>query len=162
MEAEPGLRAKVTEVPLTAGRSLATLSGTVAEVTDAATAVGDAWLRIEITEAARAGLADEVRELIGPSVVEVRLAGADHRHSRPRRRRRDGRSSSELFADYLEERSVADPRLGVGFDLLLDAVHGDDELPLGQPFLTATDEADEAGVPGPGDGAVAEQLRIEL
>ena len=74
---------------------------------------------MRVTEPARAGLADDVRALLGDRVVEVA-------HRRPptrpnsRRAERRGRSPHELFAAYLEEQSIEDDRLAALFARLLD------------------------------------------
>ncbi|HMK12792.1 MAG TPA: hypothetical protein VK461_14470, partial [Acidimicrobiales bacterium] len=69
----------------------------------------------------RAGLAEDVRELLGESVVEVRLAV---RADAPRgeRARLAGQTPHELFAAYLESAGVDDPRLSALFAQLLDEV----------------------------------------
>ena len=99
--AEPGLPAKVSAVTLDAGRRLVTLTGTVSELEAAAPDLGDDWLRVRVTEPARAGLADEVRAVLGEAAVDIRIeqpAGA----GRTRIIRRDGRTPSELFTAYLQ------------------------------------------------------------
>lgn len=135
VEAEPGIRAKVTALPLAAGRPLVTVAGTVADLeamaAERAWSVDDAdggpWLRVEVTEAARAGLADEVRAVLGERVVEVRVArpadGAGNRQST----RRDGRTPSQLFGSYLQERGMVDPDLERAFAALYDEVHEPEE-----------------------------------
>ena len=80
--------------------------------------VGDAYLRIELEEAARAGLADEVRAIF-PEAVEVRLAASLASESSSEVPQRLGRDPSELFRDYLGVKKVEDPRLTALFDELL-------------------------------------------
>lgn len=73
VEALPGKPARVTEVPLTAGRRLMDLRGTLDEVTARAPDVGDAWLRVFVlTDGPQAGVADAVREAL-PNTVAVHL-----------------------------------------------------------------------------------------
>jgi DNA repair protein SbcD/Mre11 len=122
--AEPGIRADAQPVPLTGGRRLRTLRGTLEEVIEAGEQAGDAYLRVVLAEPARAGLGDLVREKL-PDTLEVLL---DDAH-RPRpggrsgeRPSRVGRSPAELFAAYLDEQNVVDPRLGAMFTELLDEV----------------------------------------
>ena len=129
VEAEPGLPVTVTTKDLAGGRRLRTLRGTFAQIEAMVDQVGDAYLRIELEEAARAGLADEVRAIL-PEAVEVRLAalGSDPGRDVPRRL---GRDPSELFRDYLGVRKVEDPRLTALFDdLLVEALdhHGAGEV----------------------------------
>ena len=117
VEAEPGLPVTVTTKDLAGGRRLRTLRGSLAQIEAMVDKVGDAYLRIELEEAARAGLADEVRAIL-PEAVEVRLAavGLESGREVPQRL---GRDPSELFRDYLGVRKVEDPRLTALFDELL-------------------------------------------
>ncbi len=124
VELAPGLPAKVRAVPLTNGRPLITVTGAVADLqsrVDGGWDPGDAWIRVRITEPSRTGLADEVRELLGPGVVDIRVEAVDL-GDRVSAKPRAGRSSRELFADYLEESNVADPKLEARFAQLLDDV----------------------------------------
>jgi exonuclease SbcD len=129
VDVRPGLPADVRPVPLTAGRRLRTIRGTLVGVLAAAVAVADgtsrsedAHLRIVLDDPARAGLADEVRERV-PDAVEVVLAPREgdggQRVADPDRLRR---TPHELFAEYLAEHDVADDRLVVLFDDLVDEV----------------------------------------
>ncbi|MCP5030429.1 MAG: exonuclease SbcCD subunit D [Actinomycetia bacterium] len=128
---EPGLPARVSAVPLRSGRPLRTLTGTVAEVEMAAAEVGDAWLRIRVREPARAGLADEVRALVGEAAVDIRVEQLGEAEPRSKVVRRDGRSPRQLFAAYLGDREIVDPRLERAFDSLHEAVwSGDDDTPI--------------------------------
>jgi exonuclease SbcD len=118
IDAAPGVPVKVRKHALASGWTLRTVRGTVAELAAAASSYGDAWLRVLVTEAARAGLADEVRAVL-PRAVDIRIeapAAADG-SSRPRRA---GRSARELFVEYLESESVDDPRVVQLFTQLYD------------------------------------------
>lgn len=117
VEAEPGLPVSVSTHELAGGRRLRTLRGTLAQIEAMVDHVGDAYLRIELDELARAGLAEQVRSIL-PEAVEVRLAAPT---SEPGREipRRLGRDPSELFREYLGVRKVDDPRLAALFDELL-------------------------------------------
>jgi exonuclease SbcD len=117
VEAEPGLPVIVNTIDLVGGRRLRTLRGTFAQIEAMADNVGDAYLRIELEEPARAGLADEVRAIF-PEAVEVRLAAIASESGREVQQRL-GRDPSELFRDYLGVRKVEDPRLTALFDELL-------------------------------------------
>ncbi|MGB5755789.1 MAG: hypothetical protein WBM50_02640, partial [Acidimicrobiales bacterium] len=134
VDVEPGLPAKVQPVPLRAGRRLRTLTGTVAQLAaiaedlgaerdDAGGEVGsqspggelllgDDWLRVRVTEPGRAGLAEEVRRLLGPGVVDVRV---EQQHTARASVRRQGRSPRQLFVEYLAEVGVTDSRLEARF-----------------------------------------------
>jgi DNA repair protein SbcD/Mre11 len=122
--AEPSVRADARPVPVTGGRRLRTLHGTLEEVVAEAEQAGDAYLRVVLAELGRAGLGDLVRERL-PNTLEVML---DDAH-RPRpggrsaeRASRVGRSPRELFGDYLTEQNIDDPRLTAMFAELLDEV----------------------------------------
>lgn len=120
VELEAGSPAQVTAVPLTSGWSMRTLVGSVSEVIDQAQGLdAECWLRVRVREKARAGLADEVRDELGERVVDVQAESS----SRAQIRKRDGRgarSPQELFAEYLAERNIDDPRVAALFSELLD------------------------------------------
>ena len=122
VEIEPGIPPAVTPLPLNAGRALRTLRGTMAELTallEDGTVDNEAWLRVMVDEPRRAGLADEVRDLLGERVVDVRMdAPALQRKSRQSRR---GRAPTELFAEFLAERNIEDPLVSAMFAELLEA-----------------------------------------
>jgi DNA repair protein SbcD/Mre11 len=122
VEVEPGLPASVDLRPLRSGKRLRTLRGSLAQVTTQGGEVGDDYLRVELEEKARTGLADEVREIF-PGAVEVRLATAEARGSEQLNPRRLGRDPSELFKEYLTSRNVDDPALIELFDELLAESH---------------------------------------
>lgn len=120
VELVPGLPARVTAVPLTSGRPLRTVRGTLEQLAPLADTLGDAWLRVRVNEPARSGLADEIRAMLGAGVVDVIVD-----HDRPsggaaRDARRDGRTPHQLFADYLAENDIADPALETAFARLYE------------------------------------------
>ncbi len=117
----PASPAAVTPVPLTSGRPLRTVAGTMDELRQAVDPDGDAWLRVKVREQARAGLADEVRDLLGEQVVDVQIERRDADPAR-RRRSRSGSSPQELFAEFLAERDVDDPGEALFADLY-DELH---------------------------------------
>ncbi len=123
VDASPGSPARVRRVELATPRRLRTLSGTVAELAAAAAeaSAGDALLRVVVTEPARSGLGDEVRALL-PNAIDIQVAppAAGRRPDRPSRR--SGRSTVELFHEYLAERNIADPAVEALFAELLDGV----------------------------------------
>ena len=123
--AAPGIRADVRPVPVTGGRRLRTLRGTLDEVIAAGEQAGDAYLRVVLAEPARAGLGDLVRDKL-PNVLEVQLdeqfrPGPGSRGgTRPSRA---GRSPQQLFGDYLaEQKKAGDQRIAAMFAELLDEV----------------------------------------
>lgn len=124
VQADPGIPAQVRFRPVTAGRRLRTVRGSLGELVALAPSCGDDLLRVVVREQRRAGLAEEVRELL-PNAVEVRIdpeidaaAGAE---AHPVRR---GRGAHELFAAFLAERGVADPELNRMFAELYDSESG--------------------------------------
>jgi exonuclease SbcD len=99
--------AKVREMPITAATLLRTVRGTLTELSTVDT--GDAWLRVYVTEPPRAGLREQVQELL-PRTLEVRIDPAmlpEAATGRPVNRR-VGRGPGELFAEYLASRGHAD------------------------------------------------------
>jgi len=126
VEAAPGLPAKVTDIPITAGRRLRTLRGSVAEIAALADQVGEDYLRVWVCEPSRAGLRDEVLDLL-PNALEVRIDpefAAPVSGSRPATGPGVERTPGELFADFLATRAVADPRVEALFARLHDKVGG--------------------------------------
>jgi exonuclease SbcD len=124
--AEPSIRADARPVPITGGRPLRTLRGSLEQVISEGEQAGDAYLRVVLAEPGRAGLGDLVREKL-PNALEVML---DDAH-RPQQGARDGdrpsrigRSPQELFSDYLSEQNIDDPRIPAMFADLLDEVTG--------------------------------------
>lgn len=120
VEAEPGTPATVRKLPLTSGRRLRTLQGSLSDLEALTGTTGDDFLRVFVTERARVGLADDVRELF-PEAVDVRVVPEAAATEAPVEAvRRVGRTPHELFAEYLAANGVADPRLERLFARLLD------------------------------------------
>lgn len=124
INATPDSRATIRPVPLTGGRRLATLRGTLDEVVAAGEEAGDAFLRVILTQKASAGLADQVREKL-PNTLDVQIDEKFRARSETGAvKSRIGRSPTDLFADFLSEREVDDPRLGAMFAELLEESAG--------------------------------------
>lgn len=125
VHATPDSRAHLRPVPLRGGRSLRTLRGTLDEVVAAGADADDAFLRVILTQKAKAGLAELVRDQL-PNVLEVQI---DEQY-RPRQegvstvRSRIGRSPAELFADFVAEKDIDDDRVTALFAGLLEEVTG--------------------------------------
>ena len=115
---EPGIPADVRAVRLTAGRPLRTLTGTLDEL-GSMRVDDDPWLKVVVQGPGRAGLAQTVRELLGPGVVDVRIESPG---SVTARRKLDHRSRSpnELFDEYLKHEDIEDTRVRDLFGELLD------------------------------------------
>jgi exonuclease SbcD len=124
--ATPDSRAHVRPVPVTGGRPLRTLRGTLDHVIAEGEQAGDAFLRVILTQKASAGLGDLVREKL-PNTLDVQLDEQFRPRTsvadRPRQSRLD-RSPIELFADFLSERNVDDERVSAMFAELLEESTG--------------------------------------
>jgi exonuclease SbcD len=118
IEAAPGLPSKVTTVPLTSGRRLVTLRGPVDQVLARADEVADAYVKVELMEKARVGLADVVRTAI-PGTVDVALLKPVTSRSRTVESRRDI-SPTAAFHRYLEDNNVGDDKVETLFAELFD------------------------------------------
>lgn len=117
VEAAPGLPSKVTSVPLRSGIRLATVRGTLEEVLARADELENAYVRVQLTEKARVGLADEVRNAI-PGAVEVLLDNPS-----PAKKTTDSRQSlqpAQAFHRFLEEKDSDDRGVEALFAELLD------------------------------------------
>lgn len=116
---EPGSPADVKAIRLASGRRLQTLRGDL-DALLATNVPPDTWLRVIVEGPTRAGLAQLVRDALGPGVVDVRVVdpgrtpeAADGDHTT--------RTPHELFSAYLEREGVADDRIVRLFAELLDA-----------------------------------------
>jgi exonuclease SbcD len=117
VEVSADTTAKARVVPVPVAVPLRTIRGTVEQL--AALEVGDAWLRVYVTEPTRAGLREQVQEMF-PRALEIRVDPGDI--AEKARAVRVGRSAPELFADYLEQRGSTDPHTQALFDRLYDDV----------------------------------------
>ncbi|MFI6819618.1 exonuclease SbcCD subunit D [Micromonospora sp. NPDC050187] len=113
--------AQVREVPVSAAVPLHTVRGTLAQLAEVEPPEG--WLRVFVREQPRAGLREEVQELL-PRALEIRIdpellpapgGGA-------RAAQRAGRSPQQLFADYLAGRGHDDDGVRELFDELFEEV----------------------------------------
>ncbi|HKA85340.1 MAG TPA: exonuclease subunit SbcD [Acidimicrobiales bacterium] len=120
VDVHPGVPADVHPVPLTAGRRLHTLRGTLDDVLGGAAGSADDHLRVILDEPARAGLADEVRSRL-PNAVEVVLDPARAAEARPASDPdRLGRTPHDLVTEYLGEHDAHDDRVVALFDELVE------------------------------------------
>jgi exonuclease SbcD len=142
IDASPDTPAVINDLPIHAGRRLRTVRGTVEELTASAAEFGDDFLRVYVTEPARAGLREEVLEAL-PNVLEIRIdpefAEALAASGRPVARLE--RSPGELFADYCAVGGVDDPRIQALFDELHDELYDPtlDQHNSAEPRLTDPD-----------------------
>jgi exonuclease SbcD len=124
VEAAPGTPARITDVPVTSGRRLRTVYGTLAELEARAGDFGDDFLRVYLWEPARAGLRDDTLEIL-PNALEVRIDPefAPRTDKAPRSgEARTARTPAQLFAEYCATRDVSDQRVAALFGELHDEV----------------------------------------
>jgi len=118
--ATPGSRAHVRPVPVRGGRTLRTLRGTLEQVVEEGRQAGDAFLRVVLTQQASAGLGDTVRAAL-PDVLDVQIDDEYRAKATVAdRTSRLDRSPVDLFADFLAERRVEDPRVAAMFAQMLE------------------------------------------
>jgi DNA repair protein SbcD/Mre11 len=132
VEATPGTPARITDLPVTSGRRLRTVRGTLAELADRAAGFGDDYLRVYLSEPTRAGLRDDAIA-IAPNALEVRIDPefAPQADKTPRSgEARSTRTPAQLFADYCATRDVSDPRVAALFGELHDEVTAADGAEL--------------------------------
>ena len=118
VDAEPGKPARVTTIPLTSGRNLMTLRGSLADVLSRVDEVGDAHVKVILAEKGRVGLADEVRARI-PNAVDVVLESPEDL-GRKTKDDRDSLVPTEAFHRYLSEDGQEDPAVEELFAGLLE------------------------------------------
>ncbi len=121
IDAVPGLPATVRSVPLIGGRRLIQLEGTAEQIMASAGEVGDAFVKVVLDETPRAGLADELRQVL-PGVVDLVIRRPEKQQGRAPVPVRLGRPPSDLFSEYLEAKAIADPSLVALFSELLGEV----------------------------------------
>lgn len=129
VELRAGVPAKVEGIPLRSGRSMITVRGTLEELRQQQPEIDpDAWIRAVVTDPARAGLADDVRDLLGERCVDVMAPRVDRSTSHapsvdPTK------APSELFAEYLASQKLEDPRIAELFSELYEGLL--DEISVG-------------------------------
>jgi exonuclease SbcD len=123
VEAFPGIPARVTDIPVTSGRRLRTVRGTLAELESLADSFGEAYLRVWLREPTRAGLRDDTVAIL-PNAIEVRIDPEFAAESRPDRTgtAREARTPAQLFAEFCALENVADPRVAALFGELHDEI----------------------------------------
>ena len=120
VDASPTTPARVTEIPITAGRRLRTVYGTVLELAARAEEFGDDYLRVYLQEPSRAGIRDDVLEVL-PNALEIRIDPQFvDKTERPARPDRTDRSPIELFAEFCAQRHFTDSRVDALFVTVLD------------------------------------------
>jgi DNA repair protein SbcD/Mre11 len=125
VEASPSTPARVTDVPITSGRRLRTVHGTLGELEAQAASFGDDYLRVWLREPTRAGLRDDTVAIL-PNALEIRI---DPEFAAPSRSERPDaanvmKTPDQLFADYCVslDNPVRDDRVSALFAELHDEV----------------------------------------
>jgi len=121
VEARPSVPARVTDVPITSGRRLRTVRGTLPELEAQAASFGDDYLRVWLREPTRAGLRDDTVAVLA-NALEVRIDPAFAMPAKPERAEtaHAARSPGQLFADYCASERVEDTRVAALFGELYD------------------------------------------
>jgi len=124
VDALPGRRAQTRDVPITSGRRLTDVSGTLDELAALAPRVGDAYLRANVrVDHPVPGIADRVRALL-PNVLDVRLDyEREEGEVRPTLR---GLQPSEQFIAYYRDHHGTEPaeELLAAFARIYEEVRG--------------------------------------
>ena len=120
VEATASTPARVEQVPLRSGRRLRKVTGTMADLEAIAGTTGDDYLRIVIRGDARAGLAEDVRDLFGENTVDVMIQTDAEVQLGLDPRAHEMKSPKELFREYLAEKKVNDERVLTLFDELFE------------------------------------------
>ena len=121
VEARSSVPARVTDIPITSGRRLRTVRGTLPELEAQAASFGDDYLRVWLREQTRAGLRDDTVAVL-PNALEVRIDPAFAGPSRTDRPETAyaARSPGQLFANYCASERVEDARVAALFGKLYD------------------------------------------
>lgn len=119
-EATPGMTVRDPKfIELTGGRKMLTVRGSLQQLQNRAQAgdLGNAYLRVFVDEPARAGLADDVREVL-PNAVQVLIEGAGAIAAEVGSR--EGMHPRQLMEAYFEYANVRDDDALKLFDELLE------------------------------------------
>jgi exonuclease SbcD len=122
LEAQAGRPPGVELVPVTAGRRLRTVEGTLAGLQRLAEEGSDDYLRVRVkAEAPTPGLADRVKELL-PNALDVTVDHPREAGAQPERGKGRGKlAPAQLFAAYYEHRNQTPPPPEL--QKLFDAIH---------------------------------------
>ena len=125
VEVTPDTPAKVTDLPITTGRRLRTITGTVDELLADPDSYGDDYLRVWVRQSAYAGMRDRLLDAL-PYALEIRIDPdfAVNPHQGKQRAAHGTRTPAQLFADYCAIAQVDDPRIARLFDELHDELSG--------------------------------------
>ena len=120
VEATPTTPANVEQIPLSSGRRLRKITAAFEDLEALAGTTGDDYLCIVVRGEARAGLAEDVREIFGENAIDVTIKTDADVELGLDPRAHETRSPKELFRDYLAEKKVNDERVLTLFDELFE------------------------------------------
>ena len=125
VEVTPDTPARVTDLPITSGRRLRTVTGTVGDLIDGADSYGEDYLRVWVRQAQYAGMREQLLDAL-PNALEIRIDPqfAAELHPDTDRGSRAARTPAELFADYCAGIGMNDDRVARLFDQLHDELSG--------------------------------------
>jgi exonuclease SbcD len=122
VDLEPGMKpARVDQAPVTSGRTLTKVTGTIDELRARAGELGDSFLHVTVkTTGPEPGLADEIRSFL-PHALQIH---ADYPRVEAERIEREGRSLTQIYGDYWLARkgTEAPPEYSKAFSALMDEV----------------------------------------
>ena len=147
MDVSAGTPAKVREVPITRGRELRDVKGTLDEILAQAADVGDAYLRVFVdTDGPVPGIADRVRDEL-PNALDVHLVyERDDDASAPAGGPVSAMAPREQFVAYYraQHKAEPDPVVLEAFDEVLETrIRGDPVRPLHLKVKSFTSFRDE-------------------
>jgi len=124
LDAQPQRPPHIELVPVTAGRRLRTVEGTLDDLQRLAEERSDDYLRVRVkAEVPTPGLADRVKELL-PNALDVTVDHPRNRGEQPERGKGRGKlAPAQLFAAYYEHRHQTPPPPEL--QKLFDAIHED-------------------------------------
>jgi exonuclease SbcD len=109
VEAEPGRAARVETAPVTAGRRLRDVEGTLGELQAMAPTLGDAYLRVKVKVAGPLpGVAEQVKEML-PLALDVSLDYERQESATAPAVPRGSLRPEEMFADFFARKNGAPP-----------------------------------------------------
>ncbi|MFG1604129.1 exonuclease SbcCD subunit D [Actinoplanes sp. NPDC049265] len=111
--------ARVRDVPVTSAKVLRTVRGTLEQLSKVN--LPEAWLRVFVRETPRAGLREDVQELL-PNALEVRIDPDMVPDRKNTQAQRQGRTPRQLFGDYLDSRGTGEDGVRELFDEIYDEV----------------------------------------
>jgi exonuclease SbcD len=102
VDVSPDGRRKIEQIPITSGRSLVRVRGTLDEIAAKKDENPGAILAVDVvTEGPAPGIAEQVRDLLGDAVLYVR---ADYPRMESTLATREGMSLDDLYSAYVEKR----------------------------------------------------------